>query len=193
MDYLAQILSNPLVTIDGNVLSSRYVSDIRDSYVSKFGYAIPNEKALQEIALYGPIVEYGAGTGYWAYRLRKIGVEVIPFDVKPPNEGNNQYKFRYQWVDDINYPQLVANFAYTHSLMLCWPCYGKKWATDVVQEYRVSGGKYFIYIGEPKGGCTGTDGLFNEIKKYWSICTIVNIPTWYWLHDKLIIYSRMGA
>lgn len=48
-----------------------------------FSWAIPNKKAIDICSNYGPIVEVGAGTGYWAWLLRKQGVSVEALDILP--------------------------------------------------------------------------------------------------------------
>lgn len=52
--------------------------------VARYSYAIPDLTALNILAEHGPILEIGAGTGYWAYLLRQRGVDVAAFDINPP-------------------------------------------------------------------------------------------------------------
>lgn len=66
----------------------------RASLVQKYSWAIPNPDALQFIVntLNGrAVVELGAGTGYWAWMLSQMGVDVLAFDKHPPSEGENFY------------------------------------------------------------------------------------------------------
>jgi hypothetical protein len=46
----------------------------------KYAWAIPDERALRACAMFSPLVEMGAGAGYWARLLRDMGCEVHPFD-----------------------------------------------------------------------------------------------------------------
>lgn len=43
---------------------------IRYQAIEKYSYAIPNHDALSIIKKYGPIVEIGSGSGYWAHLLK---------------------------------------------------------------------------------------------------------------------------
>jgi hypothetical protein len=53
-----------------------------------FACAIPSERALQAIvALNLPLLEVGAGSGYWARLLRARGVDVLAFDLHPPSRS----------------------------------------------------------------------------------------------------------
>nr|CCA14737.1 conserved hypothetical protein [Albugo laibachii Nc14] len=47
----------------------------------KYAWAIPDERALKIIKSYGPIVEMGAGTGYWAKLLELRGVDIVCYDL----------------------------------------------------------------------------------------------------------------
>jgi len=48
--------------------------------IKKYAWAIPDEKALKIVAEFGPIIELGAGLGYWAWLLQQRGVDIIAFD-----------------------------------------------------------------------------------------------------------------
>jgi len=59
-------------------------------------YAIPSSQNLELLARYAPLVEVGAGTGYWSAALQTSkhgGVDIIAFDAAPPerNGGDNLY------------------------------------------------------------------------------------------------------
>ena len=45
-------------------------------------------EALQALARVGPILEVGAGTGYWVLKMREAGVQVTAVDLRPPGEGS---------------------------------------------------------------------------------------------------------
>ena len=55
-----------------------------EKYTQKYAWAIPNDDALMEIAKCTPLIEIGAGTGYWAWLLRQLGVDILAFDKNPP-------------------------------------------------------------------------------------------------------------
>ncbi|MCX7680222.1 MAG: hypothetical protein N2316_13540, partial [Spirochaetes bacterium] len=45
----------------------------RTALVSKYSFSIPTCESLRCIAAHSPLVEIGAGTGYWAMCLASIG------------------------------------------------------------------------------------------------------------------------
>jgi len=62
-----------------------------------YAYAIPTHAALERISWYSPVLEIGAGTGYWASLLSKIGCDVIAYDRDPgqrPMTGEEGFSAR---------------------------------------------------------------------------------------------------
>ena len=52
---------------------------------------------LDVIAEHSPIVELGAGTGYWAAMLARRGADVIAYDIEPPTSKTNNQFFHRQY------------------------------------------------------------------------------------------------
>jgi hypothetical protein len=47
----------------------------------KYAWAIPDARALRIIKHFAPVVEMGAGTGYWCYLLRQNGIDIVAYDL----------------------------------------------------------------------------------------------------------------
>jgi hypothetical protein len=48
----------------------------------KYAWAIPNERALHILTSFSPLIEIGAGKGYWAALLRLVEVDILAYDKK---------------------------------------------------------------------------------------------------------------
>ena len=99
------------------------------------GYAIPNDEILDAIAaLDMPVVEMGAGTGYWSAMLHQKGVSIVAYDAQPPgmmmvdddsdkDSAKNVYFHKtYSSVlqgtcDDVFLP----NSSESRALLIVWP------------------------------------------------------------------------
>jgi hypothetical protein len=86
-------------------------------------YVFPDDRSLSVLAELGPIVEMGAGTGYWAYRLRACGIDVVAFDQSPPDgERSNRYHAPTPtWSDVLAADHTVLGEHCDRALFLCWP------------------------------------------------------------------------
>ena len=63
----------------------------RRELAALFAWAIPDAGALAVLARYAPLLECGAGAGYWAGLLRASGVDVDASDLTPPGVAENTY------------------------------------------------------------------------------------------------------
>ena len=90
-----------------------------------------------------PVVEIGAGLGYWAQTLKNSGVDVRPFDIHPPNpaakEANEYHGFLSQvFVGQMGKggPKALAGFGSKVALLLCYPPPGSSMASDCLKHFR---------------------------------------------------------
>lgn len=160
----------------------------RNSLVRKYSWAIPNEEALATILKYEPVVEIGAGTGYWAALLRKRGANLIAYDSQLAETGRNGYTFKgSSWTEVLAGTESVVAYHPDRSLMLCWPPDKTEMAYQALKMYR---GNTLIYIGEEPPGCTADEKFHALVKNEWQLEKCVRLPQWHLLHDCLFVYSR---
>ncbi len=168
---------------------SAYVN--RKNLVRKYAWAVPDERALDIITkLNQPIVEMGAGTGYWARLLRDKGVNIITYDTAPPRRSGNQWGHDKQYTNvRRGGPNILVNHS-ERALFLCWPPYDADMAENCLRQWK---GSYLIYVGEGYGGCTANDSFFKIIEDEFDILTQYQIPQWPGVHDELIILKRKSS
>lgn len=66
-------------------------------HTKRYSWAIPNDFAIQTIKkLNRPILEIGAGTGYWAKLLADQGVDILAFDNQSYHR-NDEYRYTQSW------------------------------------------------------------------------------------------------
>ena len=143
-----------------------------------YAYAIPSPETVDWVTRFcdgRPIVELGAGRGYWAAQLSRGGLLVEAYDVEPPDQAENvsfpragrQYDVWHP-VDDLDDCHVGG---WSNSvLFLCWPPgWGNTMASDALTAFEQAGGDRLIYIGEPKGGKTGDDAFFDALLARWEL------------------------
>lgn len=160
----------------------------RGHAVKKWAWAIPTEAAIREMVKYTPLIEIGAGSGYWAKLVEEEGGQVLCFDQYEPIQNKN-YTFIRQYHDvSLGGPEVLPDFP-RHTLFLCWPPYHSSLASDCLKKYP---GKTLIFVGEGWGGCTGDDEFFEILEKDWEQKEIdIQIPQWWGMHDYFNIYRRI--
>ena len=162
----------------------------RHEGIKRWGFAIPNAEAIKAVAELSPIVELGAGTGYWASLLAEAGAEVQAYDANVPGvESANTYGFGksplYFKVEQGTEDVLAGLTA--RALLLVWPCFNTPFANDCLKQFT---GEYVAFVGEYRGGCTANDDFFDALADHWEEVRCVRIPQWGGIHDSLRIYRR---
>lgn len=161
---------------------------LRHELTAKYAWAVPTPEAIDAIAKLSPIVEVGAGAGYWAWLLRQAGAEVHAFDIAPP-PGANGYGHTRAWseVRQGDARKAMAGGRRTHTLFLCWPPYSDPMAHTALLAHR---GEHVVYVGEGPDGCTGSDEFHDLLHTRYEQVEEPEIPRWWGLHDYCTIYRR---
>jgi hypothetical protein len=160
----------------------------RDRLVFHYSWAIPNTRAITRIARLGPVVEIGAGAGYWARLITEAGGDVIAYDTYPPDQRKNYYcgKLTYHPVL-LGGPEKAGAYP-DRVLMLCWPPYQNNMASASLKNYT---GDTLVYIGELESGCTADRKFFDEIERSWRRVGRCGLPQWPRMGDAMFIYQRI--
>jgi len=160
----------------------------REALRSHFSYGIPDKVALKIISRYSPLVEIGAGNGYWAYLLSKVGADILAYDLFPPLTGTNFQFSKYQWFLIFKGGPEVLSAIRNRNLLICWPPYNDNMAKNCLTYFK---GEFVIYIGENKGGCNGTDSFFDNLEKEYTLVKVHNLS--HWAKDNLGVWKRKSS
>jgi hypothetical protein len=95
----------------------------REDARKRYAWAVPTDEALDAIAKLSPIVEIGAGTGYWAALLSTRGADVIAYDRAPGHHANHYHGDSPLWFDVKAGGDSKAADHPDRTLFLCWPPY----------------------------------------------------------------------
>jgi hypothetical protein len=155
------------------------LAERRRELAALFSWAVPTDAALEMLAKYAPLIECGAGTGYWLALLRARGVDAIGYDrsVQRPWTAIQR--------------AVSAKAAGLHperSLVLCWPPYDDDAAS--YQALRAYRGEVVIHIGERDEGPTGSVRFHRELALNWTLAEELELPRWPRLQDRVMVYRR---
>jgi len=140
-------------------------------------YAIPSNEVLNKIAQYAPLIEIGAGTGYWSAVLQKVAdVDIYPYDANPPkvdskeDDKNVYFMSRSHTYTDVLsgdcesvFSSKEERYAKDHTLLIIWPnnpdnidnddefyedSLPPLWDSGCLSAFIHAGGTRVIYVGE---------------------------------------------
>ena len=124
----------------------------RDWLCTLFAFAVPNSAALSALASEQPIVEVGAGTGYWCSLLRRRSVEVHAFDIAPIGRINEYHgavpPFTTVREGGADVLRRVGVAVKARTLFLCYPPPDTPLAVTCVSSFQ---GPCVAYVGEFNG------------------------------------------
>jgi hypothetical protein len=152
----------------------------REEWTKYYAWAIPTEDAIRHLVELSPILEVGAGGGYWAWLIGQMGGRSACYDL-----GFRQVEKQWHPVE-YGGAEIVRCFR-KHTLFLCWPEYNTAFAFDCLRQYR---GEFLVYVGEGCGGCTGDDNFHGLIEDEYDEVKDLNIPQYYGIRDFMTIYRR---
>lgn len=164
--------------------------DVREELVTQYAWAVPNEAAISKIVGLGPVVEIGAGTGYWASLIAQAGGDILAFDLHPPETSPNAYRHRREYYPVQPGGSEKAQEHADRVLFLCWPPWDDPMGFCTLTAYRKAGGQRVVYVGEDMHGCTGDDDFHRLLRKGYEEVEYCGIPNWYGIHDALSVWLR---
>lgn len=175
----------------------------RNRCCREFAWAIPTEEVIRAIVELGPVVEIGAGRGYWAWCIEQLGGDVVAYDSRPawhPQAWDDNGWLRgrmeekkeefstHQWFPVLEGgPEKVTEWP-DRTLLLCWPPYSNDMASDCLKPRP----KRVVYVGEGYGGCTGDDEFHETLDNSYVGIDAHIIPQWDGIHDSVEIYELKG-
>ena len=168
--------------------------DRRYDIVSEYSFTIPCYDVLKKVASYSPIVEIGAGSGYWARCLSEMSADVIAYDSFPPGQQspwdwyNSNSWFNDSWYNIIKGDESSAAHHPDRTLFLAWPAPLSPMAYNTLAGYKNAGGKRIIYIGDPHPASSGDEYFYELLYEHREIEKI-DLYSWPGINEKLLIYS----
>ena len=152
-----------------------------------YAYAIPTRAALKLLAAHAPIVEIGAGAGYWAYLLRQMGVDVMAYDHEPPDGTYRNIYFEggRAWTEVLEGgPEMVPKHG-DRALFLCWPPPGSPMAEACLEAFA---GDVVVWAGEWRRACA-TEAFFDALDRSFEEIAAEPLPSWL-TEDALRVFRR---
>ncbi len=183
---------------------------IRHHLSHNYAFGVPGNEALDCLARYAPLVEIGAGTGYWARCLRERGVDIVAYDLMGDSwrswfrpsilaeirrggaraieaRPHAQRAEPVLWTEVLQSGPEVLGCHAERTLLVCWP---DPWSGfDEASLLAYPGGRVAV-IGEPGEAGPGSQGFQALLRRSWQRFETAPVPRWPGSEDRLVVYSR---
>lgn len=152
--------------------------------VARYADAIPCNEALEALAALGPLVEVGAGGGYWARLLRDRGGDVVAFD-----NGSWTSKTIGCWTA-VQAGGVDALERYRdRALFVCWPPRPYGFMPDLL-DAAPSNTTLALITDGPSTVLHASDPMYNRLTSDWTMTDEIAIPRWPARFDRLMVWNR---
>ncbi len=188
--------------------SARIRKNERFAMCGRYSWSVPTQQAIDLLVRLSPLVEIGAGTGYWAWMIRAAGGNIIAYDANPPGQsGENTWHTEaptcYTHVERGSIEVLPRHNHRT--LLLCWPPYSNQSRPDTLadkkahlrkcmgyQALRQWRGERVVYVGEWRC-CTAGWAFHDLLEHRYREIACVPLPAWPGIVDKLSVHERVRS
>lgn len=169
---------------------AKVLTDLRKAFIRNWGFSIPCHETVEALrALNAPLLEIGAGSGYWVALLRAAGLDVVGADVA--NDGEGAYGSglgRCCPIEAMDGATAVTRYP-ERDVFCSWPSQDQTWALEAVRALNV--GRAFALIGDGPQGVTGTPELYADLAARFEQVADVEIPRFPRMNDRLTIHRRV--
>lgn len=187
--YLAEGLGRPAFELD----------KIEDDWFEKirqlrrhYAYACPRDTNIQFLSQHGPLLEIGAGKGYWSHLIQLAGGDIVPTDIVKPKD-NTWFDGNSTFTDVEIFPSTKAAVeAYPdRTIFLCWPHMDFRFA-DMLRAYESHGHTTIWFVGESPGNACLSEYCWEEdFEPFgWRYEHIMDVAQFDMLYDDLQIIKR---
>lgn len=158
----------------------------RERAVAKYAFAVTSSLTIDQIAAHGPIVEVGAGSGWWAHRLQNVGCDVVATDIASP-ETSHRFPGQtpYTKIEVMTGAEAAARYP-ERTLLLVWPEMDLM-SLEALCAYR---GDKVIYIGDDRYGCTACDEFFDVLFRDYEKIQVIPLARWSDCYDVAWVFRR---
>ena len=168
----------------------------------KYSWAIPTTKAVAICREFAPLVEVGAGKGYWSYLLQQDGVDILALDKytadAPGGKTSNWAEVSEGGPEKLDGKGQHKIFS-GRNLLLCYPDEAESVAMDCLENFR---GEFVVHVGElittgtkvgglqtPWGRTTSSDFQVALLENFHNVL-VYKLPSFPFANDYVTVWKR---
>lgn len=168
----------------------------REKFIQKYGFAILWSGAIEAIRPHAPLVEIGAGSGYWTYELQSHGIDCIATDTMEgsygfftrdnPDDPERRWNKQYVEIEKLNSVEAVRRYP-NRNILTVWPDYDAPWAADALDIFT---GQTVIYMGEGYGNATADDRFHIMLEQRFGNQESIPMPHFEYSYDRELLICQ---
>lgn len=162
---------------------------VRGAFIRAWGYSVPCAEAVIALRKLRPLVEVGAGTGYWTAMLQSAGHDMIATDLQAEGVLSHGFRIGAHCSIESLEGQEAVRLHPERDVFCSWPTQGSTWVLSAAQA--IQPGRRLALIADGPGGVTGTPELFDFLTEKFEVTNRVILPQFKNAYDHLTVYLRV--
>jgi len=164
---------------------------------------VPTDEAINVLIDYGPLVEVGAGNGYWSYVLNENGGDAVPTDICPievhsgtypvtetfeTNGGETEEPRVRLWCNVETQDGKVAVTEHPdRTVLMCHPSGATRWSEDVLDAIT---DQHLVFVGEWFPGADATIRFFQKLIDEFTLIETFPVFDWESMHAQGYVFTK---
>jgi hypothetical protein len=168
---------------------------------------IPTDEAVDTLSELQPILEVGAGSGYWAYVLENAGVDIVATDPYPVDVSREYLSGECEtisrsgprsveleggapklpWTEIKIADHTVIQECSGKTVMSCHPPADSDWNKEMLD--LIDSGQQFVFVGGWYPSPDATPFFFDELKE-WELLDMFPVYDWRTMHAHGYVFQK---
>lgn len=159
---------------------------LREYFIGKYACAIPDDYSIGLLATFSPLIEIGAGLGYWASLIQELGGTILPYDNL---ENILIHRVNQPYYTEVynGEPEILKDVGPEYNLFLCYPP-PSDMAYRALSYFK---GEYVIFVGMADARFIANQPFFDMLDANFNLIEEINLLSWTFItSDRMFIYER---
>lgn len=162
---------------------------------------LPTDEAIQYLCSESPLLEIGAGAGYWTHVVNQNGGECLATDISPRGLEGHEYPIvtRDEYDENNSYTEIewsnVKETDHTcvesypdRTVLLCHPPGATQFTVELLTLLQDS--QRLVFVGEWYPGADATPKFFKQLIDNWRLCADFPVYDWASMHAHGYVFER---
>lgn len=159
------------------------IQEERRIFIKQFGFSVPSAEAIEILSKHQPILEIGAGTGYWSRLLNLNQIDVIATDPQLSNPGGFQHQAYFPCLK-LDAVQAISHHS-GRNIFCSWPSLNENWLKEAAKLLDKDQFLFAVY----EEACANEETWDYIRENFEEICDL-ELISWYWTHDRFMGWKK---
>ena len=171
---------------------AKYILEIeryRTAFIKQFSFAVPCREVLDALQSLEPILEVGAGTGFWTHLMNQRGIDAWSTDVPQMHNEHEQAIGAFGLNEEMDAERAVRTYP-SMNVFISWPVYWSDWPERAISA--MESDQYLACIDDGRRGQTGSERFYDILDRDFEKLNVLTFgqPSWPRQYDAFHVWRK---